>query len=92
MTYNQHGIIYDLGLRPLMPPVEISRYDPMHCICSNGIGQTEIDLFLKAMHNLEPPVGFDALRTIAGATWAFPSCRGQRNHLKADIFAALLEK
>ena len=40
MTYNQHGIIYDLNLRPLMPPSEISRYDPMHCICSNGIGQT----------------------------------------------------
>ena len=33
MTYNQHGIIYDLNLRPLMPLVEISRYDPMHCIC-----------------------------------------------------------
>ena len=92
MTYNQHGIIYDLNLRPLMPPVEISRYDPMHCICSNGIGQTEIDLFLKAMHNLEPPVGFDTLRTLAGATWVFLSCSGQSNKLKTDILSVSREK
>ena len=67
--------------------MEISRYDPMHCVCSNGIGQTEIDLFLKAMNNLVPPVGFDELRTLVGATWVFPSHRGQRNRLFSYILS-----
>jgi len=89
LTYNPRSLLWELDLRPLLPPSRAFRYDSMHVLLSNGVAQQETSLLLGAMR--EHHVGFEELRALAAADWH--SCRiASGRAVLRDVFAAPREK
>ena len=81
LNYAPQGVLWDLDLRAIVRPQSGSRYDFAHCFLCSGIVNEEVDLLLRRMHDLRPPITFEVLNAYFNADW-----------LGAQTFNGRLEK
>lgn len=74
LTFNQHGLLWDLDLRPFCPPISLQTYDPSHTFFCSGLLQKEVGLLLLKLK--EVGIRFSDVRLFMGADWRTASCLG----------------
>ena len=69
LNLNPHGVLWDHELRSLVGPGEVDRFDPTHCLWSNGICAKEIGLLVSARQSRTT---FEDIRASMQADWGMP--------------------
>lgn len=90
-NYNEFGILSDVSLLPLVRPATTLRFDPMHCVLSNGVASVEVHLFLQRC-NAELGLRFHHFETFCKASWTFPRNFREKGAAIHQVFNASRER
>ena len=88
LTYNPQGLLWDLELRRICPPISVQTYDPAHCFLCSGLAQKEIGLLLNKLK--DAGMGFATIRTFMEADWRTCGCFGGKR--APSKFASVFSK
>lgn len=82
LNFNPDGVLWDLELRSLVGPGEGNRFDPTHCLWSNGIVPKEFGLLFSA---IQSRTTFGDIRAFMQADWRMPNCNARRHKLRSCL-------
>ena len=82
LNFNPHGVLWDHELRSLVGPGEVNRFDPTHCLWSNGICAKEFGLLFSA---IQSRTTFEDIRAFMQADWRMPNCNARRQKLRSCL-------
>ena len=72
LNHNPEGLLLDVELRPFVRPITVQTHDPTHVFFSDGLCNTELNLLLPKLAELEPPVTVEILLIYLSAAWKLP--------------------
>ncbi len=76
LTYDEHGLLFDDGLRSVLKPVDNCIRDWMHTMVSGGIAGTEMALLMLQLHTVG--ISLDSVRTFVNQ-YRLPQSLGKIN-------------
>ena len=82
LNFNPDGVLWDHELRSLVGPGEVNRFDPTHCLWSNGICAKEFGLLFSA---IQSRTTFEDIRAFMQADWRMPNCNARRQKLRSCL-------
>ena len=88
VVFNPDGLMADLELRAHVKPSSNAR-DPMHTVLANGVMNTEIYAFLRAVAQCTPGFRYATMAAFCEADWSWPRARGKMK--LADLFSEVRE-
>ena len=74
LNLNPHGVLWDHELQSLVGPGEVNRFDPTHCLRSNGVCAKEFGLLFSA---IQSRTTFEYIRAFMQPDWRMPNCNAR---------------
>lgn len=72
LNYNAESMLADMRLRPLLPPISVTKMDWMHNMCVGGVSNHELHAFFGCCRT-SLGVRFSDLDAFVSASWQWPS-------------------